>query len=214
MTTRRLPLALLAVLVAVGALFGAGVLGHTLAGGSTPGENSAEAGFARDMQAHHLQAVEMASIIHGKADDETLRTVAYDMLTTQLHQVGQMFAWLDTWGLSPTGSEAPMAWMSRVDGHDHGEGPGGQMLLEEGRIPGMATEEELARLRAATGVEAETLFLELMIDHHTGGLPMAEAVLAASDRPEVVRMARGMIRAQASEIELMESLLAERRAAS
>jgi uncharacterized protein (DUF305 family) len=212
MTTRRLPLVLLAVLAAAGVVFGAGALGYTLAEGSTPGEDSAEAGFARDMQVHHLQAVEMASIIHGKTDDETLSTVAYDMLTTQQHQVGQMFAWLDLWGLPPTGTEEPMTWMSRVEGH--GEGPGGEMLLEDGRMPGMATDEELARLREATGVEAEVLFLELMIDHHAGGLPMAEAVVAASDHPEVARMARGMIRAQTSEIELMESLLAERRAAS
>ena len=41
-------------------------------------------------------------------------------------------------------------------------------------MPGMATEAEVARLAAATGVEADRLFLTLMIRHHQGAIAMVD----------------------------------------
>ena len=75
---------------------------------------------------------------------------------------------------------------------------------------GMATAEELARLRAARGVDAEVLFLQLMIRHHEGGVMMAKAILPQSTREEVVAMARSIDESQAAEIAAMTEMLAER----
>jgi uncharacterized protein (DUF305 family) len=74
----------------------------------------------------------------------------------------------------------------------------------------MASDAELARLRQASGREAESLFLRLMIRHHEGGVEMARAILAQSDRDEVVTMARSIESTQAGEIALMREMLAER----
>ena len=65
------------------------------------------------MQTHHAQAVEMAFLVRDRTDDEDLRTVAYDIITSQQQQAGQMYGWLVQWGLPQTGSRPPMAW---VDG--------------------------------------------------------------------------------------------------
>ena len=89
-----------------------------------PGEDSAEAGFARDMIVHHAQAVEMAEIVRGKTESEDVGTLAPDIALTQQAQIGMMQGWLQVWGLLPTGSEPAMSWM--------GEPTNGPM-------PGMAT---------------------------------------------------------------------------
>ena len=77
-------------------------------------------------------------------------------------------------------------------------------------MPGLATDAELAQLRSLTGVDAEKLFLKLMIAHHNGGIDMAEAVLARTTNKTVSSLARGMVKAQQSEVDYMEGLLAKR----
>ena len=183
-----LPLALLAAL-AVAAVF---VVYLSM---RPPDDGSVEAGFARDMSTHHAQAVEMAGIARGKTQSEEIRTLATDIMLTQQAQTGQMRGWLDVWGLSPTGSEPAMAWM----GHP-----------TEGRMPGMATPEEINRLREASPEEADRLFLRLMIPHHKAAVPMAEAVLESTRRPEVENLARTIAVSQRGEIQIMEELLRER----
>ena len=92
-TRRAWPLIVVAVVVVVvtGALaFSAGRL--SVAAAQTPSGTSAEAGFARDMQVHHQQGVELAMIVRDRTDDEATRTLAYDIATTQAQQAGQLFA--------------------------------------------------------------------------------------------------------------------------
>jgi uncharacterized protein (DUF305 family) len=165
---------------------------------ATPGSTSAEAGFARDMQVHHLQGVEMSLIVRDRTADENMRRLAYDMATTQGHQAGQLYGWLAAWGLDQLGSQPPMTWMGHT-GH-------GMAVL----MPGMATAEQMATLSAASGVEAERIFLGLMITHHRGALEMSEALLERSEHPAVVAFARGVLLSQRSEIELMTAMLKER----
>jgi uncharacterized protein (DUF305 family) len=162
-----------------------------------PGDDSAEAGFARDMIVHHAQAVEMSGIVLDRTNDERIRTLANDIALTQQGQIGQMQGWLDVWGLPPTGSEPAMTWM----GHPH-----------EGLMPGMATAEELNEMRAAPPEEAEEMFLRLMIEHHEAAIPMTEAVLERSDTEAVTNLADAIASSQTSEVRVMQDLLADRSA--
>ena len=183
-----LPLALLAAL-AVAALFAVYLTGRP------PGDDSVEAGFARDMSTHHAQAVEMAEIVQNKTHSDDIRILASDIALTQQGQIGQMRGWLDVWGLSPTGPEPAMAWM----GHPM-----------EGRMPGMATPGQINHLREASSEEADKLFLQLMIPHHQAAIPMARAVIEDTDRPEVERLAETMISSQKAEIKIMQDMLRKR----
>lgn len=175
-----------------------------------PSSTSAEAGFARDMQVHHDQGVQMAMIVRDATDDPDVRLLAYDIATTQAHQSGQMYGWLTEWGLPQAGPEPSMTWMTRPgrssDGHSHGGAghtPGEPM-------PGLATSAEIEELSTASGVEAERLFLTLMIDHHLGAIEMAEAVLERSSHSSVQAFATAVVRSQQSEIDQMREMLAER----
>jgi uncharacterized protein (DUF305 family) len=171
-------------------------------GPSTPGDRSPEAGFARDMQVHHDQAVQMAFVIRDETSDPTLRAIAFDIITTQQQQSGQMAAWLQSWGLSPTGTAPPMTWMEGHTGHG---APGSAPT--PGVMPGMATAAQLAELESADGVRAERLFLTLMIAHHRGGVLMADAVLTTTEQPQVRRLATAIASSQRAEIEQMTELL-------
>ncbi len=178
----------------------------------TPSDTSAEAGFARDMQTHHGQAVEMALLVRDRSDDPEIRLLALDIATAQTQQQGQMFAWLAMWGLPQTSSEPEMTWMSRpaLDGSGgHSEHSAGDHVPGE-PMPGLASFEQMQALQQAEGVEAERLFLELMIAHHIGGVEMAEAVVARSDEQVVLDLAAGMIALQQKEIDYMTELLEAR----
>jgi uncharacterized protein (DUF305 family) len=167
---------------------------------STPGDNSAEAGFSRDMAVHHEQAVEMAFIVRDDTDNKEVRDFAYDIANTQANQRGMMLGWLDLWGLTPTSSTAPMAWMgmSAYKAHD------GSLM------PGMATNTQMDELRNAKGKTAEVLFLHLMIAHHKGGIDMAQGVLDMSKNHSVDRLATTIVQGQMSEIDQMNTMLKER----
>ncbi|MFC4059670.1 DUF305 domain-containing protein [Planomonospora corallina] len=206
---RRVAVAVLACLAA--AVAAVLILGRT----GEPADASAEAGFARDMAVHHAQAVEMSFIARDGGTDEALRRLAYDIIVTQTAQRGIFMGWLQQWELTQASDRPPMAWMA---GHGHGGGASTAASPEaspgsasgEAAMPGMASEEELQRLREATGKEQEVLFLQLMIRHHEGGVEMAEGLLRLSDRDEVVTMARHIVNSQSGEIKLMKDMLAQR----
>jgi len=195
-----------AVLAVVIAGAGGLLLGDRLAS-STPDADSVDAGFARDMQIHHAQAVEMSLIVRDGTRDEGVRTLAYDILTSQQQQRGQMFAWLEEWSLPQTSTDPLMEWMGGTDmsGMQVGGGSEGDAVM-----PGMATTEELDELREAPGVEAEIRYLELMTVHHRAGVQMATYAADHAREQQVVDLAEAMRTGQASEISLMEDMLEAR----
>jgi uncharacterized protein (DUF305 family) len=220
----------------VAALLGAGLLAltacssdhadhataTTMAGAGTvagaPAEGSPEAGFARDMSVHHAQAVAMAEAIRDRTTDPDLKVLATDIALGQQGQIGRMSGWLDEWGLDQTSTATPMAWI-RSDNLLSGTSdsmagmPGmgdGMALLPDGRMPGMATRPEVSALSTLPIADAEISFLQLMITHHKAGVEMADAVLARTSRPDVVRLATSIVNGQQAEIALMTDMLANR----
>jgi uncharacterized protein (DUF305 family) len=200
-------------LVLVGVLaFTAGRLSAPEA--AAPAGDSAAAGFARDMQVHHAQAVEMAMTVRDRTDDPDVRILAYDIALTQQQQIGQMYAWLTLWGLPQTSSSPPMEWMAQHAGEADAEGMTmGDAEPMPGAMPGMASREDLARLAQLSGRAAEVLFLELMTAHHVGGVTMAQAVLDRPAPAEVHLLAQAMVNAQNAEMTVMATMLEERGAA-
>lgn len=161
----------------------------------TPGDNSVDAGFARDMSEHHAQGVEMAGIVYRRTQDPAIRLLAYDILTTQQAQIGMMNGWLSLWNLPSTRDQLPMAWMG------HGM---------EGPMPGMATDEEVASLETLAPAEMDRTFLRLMIAHHKGALDMAAYAAENAGESLVRTIARAMATSQSGEIKTMEAMLTER----
>ena len=183
-------LAALALLV-VG--FIGGILAPSL---RAPGNNSPEAGFARDMSTHHGQAVAMAMLEVQNGSDPGVRQLAEDIATTQQAQIGMMSVWLQDWKLLPTGSRPPMAWM-----------PEGSSELANGLMPGMATVDQLNELSAARGKASDVLFCQLMLRHHIGGIHMVEGILAVTHNSTVRTLAETMLSGQQGEVTVLQQEL-------
>jgi uncharacterized protein (DUF305 family) len=177
---------------------------------AAPGTDSPEAGFARDMQVHHAQAIQLAMDIYRETDDADLRILAYDIAIGQSAQRGEMYDWLVKWGLPQAGAPM-MSWMAHADG-EHGAhgGPAATPLTDEQarKAMGMATDAEISELEAATGQPADCLFLQLMIRHHQGAIPMAQAVIELGSDPRVLQVARSMKAGQTAEIDAMKGMQA------
>lgn len=206
---RTLPPWWAVLLVAIGVAAAAFAIGRFSTFGTstptTPGTTSPEAGFARDMQVHHGQAVEMAMDIYRTTDNDDIRVLAYDIATTQSAQKGEFYDWLVKWGLPQAGGPL-MSWMTSADvGHDHEMAPDASEADLWAEM-GMASSAELAAMRDATGTAADCQFLALMIRHHEGAVPMAQALLQLGSDPRALTVAQGVIDTQSAEIELMTSL--------
>jgi len=160
-----------------------------------PADDSAEVGFARDMMVHHGQAVEMAVLLFNRTEDETMRILAQDIFITQQGQIGMMLGWLDLWGHSFAGGDASMAWMD---------------MPMDGPMPGMATRDSVNRLQTLQGVEADILFMQLMIPHHQGGVIMAQGALERTEQPQVRLLAETIVNSQTAEIAYMQELLQQK----
>ena len=190
---RRHALLLGAAVIALVLGFAAGTVVPQL---RTPGDDSVEAGFARDMSTHHAQAVEMSMIAYPKATDTEVKTSAYNIALGQQAEIGIMQTWLKDWHLLPTGTRPKMAWM-----------PDGQQTLVNGLMPGMATDAELAQLTNATGKQLDILYCQLMLRHHLGGIHMIDGLLAESHDAQVTDVAQTMKRNQQAEIDVFRQTL-------
>lgn len=181
----------------------AGVIGGLALGRSTattygPAAGSLDVGFLQDMTVHHDQAVEMAVWARNNTADPQIRQIAYDIESAQTSQIGRMEGWLTLWGqpLTPPSGQY-MAWMG----------------MPSSSMPGMASPDDLARLRAASGRDLDVAFLQLMLRHHEGGLPMMQAAATGASVPAVRALARSMVASQTSEVGVMTQMLADRGAA-
>ncbi|MFY4720036.1 DUF305 domain-containing protein [Streptomyces sp. LaBMicrA B280] len=167
----------------------------------TPTADSADAGFARDMAVHHQQAVEMSYIVRDHTKNEDVRRLAYDIAQTQANQRGMLLGWLDLWGLPKVSADPPMTWM----------GMGGMVTAKDGSLmPGMATNTQMKKLATLNGKQAEVFYLQLMTNHHKGGIHMAEGCVAKCTVGVEKRLAQGMVDAQQSELQVMAGMLKER----
>ncbi|MGW6795831.1 DUF305 domain-containing protein [Streptomyces chartreusis] len=145
--------------------------------------NSADVSYARMMIAHHTQALEMTELAPDRAESTKVTKLAERIAAAQKPEIAAMQGWLETQGKAGHG-----------DGHDHGS------------MPGMATEAQLEKLRAARGKAFDQLFLTLMITHHEGAITMATDVKGQGNNIRVEEMADEVIAQQTSEITRMRDM--------
>lgn len=188
---------LVVLLLLVGAVGGI-LVERTAAPDYGPGNGSIDTAFLQDMGVHHQQAVQMAVWERANTTDPALRQLAFDIESSQTAQIGRMEGWLTLWEqpLSPPDGQF-MGWMG----------------MPMPAMPGMATPEELARFKTTTGPAMDTMFLQLMLRHHRGGIPMARAAAERASVPAVQQLAASIVRAQSAEVATMTRMLAERGAA-
>jgi uncharacterized protein (DUF305 family) len=152
-----------------------------------PGEGSVEVGFYQDMLTHHAQALGIATLVVANGESPTVRSYASEVLTFQGFETGVMTQALDDWGYSPTErSDEAMAWMG--------------MGVPVEQMSGLLTDEQMDRLRDAQGAGLDARFLDLVAEHHRGGLHMALYAAENAGDSDVRELAARIARNQAKEI--------------
>ena len=136
--------------------------------------------FATMMIPHHQQAIDMSEFALANSSNSDVKKLAQQIIDAQAHEIEQMQSW--------------------IDGHGH-EVHGDHDMM------GMASEEDLAKLKNLTSPEFDELFLNLMIVHHEGALDMV-SMLDGTDKAEAQELAAHIVEVQKAEIELMKQLLA------
>src|SRR4051794_30868755 len=174
------------VITVLACAFLAATLGYWLGKPGPLDADSVDVGFLKDMTHHHEQAVQMAVIEQENGSDPVIRGFATEILRRQSFELGVMATTLDKFGHGPEPNETAMAWMGEPTPVD--------------AMPGLATPEEMDRLRAAKGAEADALFLELMTDHHRGGVHMATYAYEHAQSDSVRDLAQLMAYVQSTEI--------------
>lgn len=136
--------------------------------------NRADIMFMNMMIIHHDQAIEMAELAENRTDNENILELSGNISKAQRSENEQMAEWLRQLG-----------YQRPVRGH---------------RMAGMASNEEMERLENSTGSEFDLLFSKLMIEHHRGGIQMAQNFIQSGRNPELIELEREMVEAQTQEI--------------
>jgi uncharacterized protein (DUF305 family) len=164
-----------------------------------PAPSAADVHFMSGMIPHHAQAVIIADWAMERAADRRVRVLAERMAVGQADEIALIQDWLRQNNQTVPAADATHHVM------DHG-GMQHPMLM-----PGMLTDEEMARLDAATGVAFDRLFLTLMIRHHEGAIIMVNELFAsegAAREPFIFEFASHVYADQTTEIHHMQQILA------
>ena len=154
---------------------------------------AADVRFMKGMIGHHAQALEMVALLPARTSRDGMKLLAKRIEVSQTDEIKLMQDWLRARGETPP------------DAHAH-HLPGATLM------PGMLTAEEMSSLTAATGVEFDRLFLQLMIKHHDGALVMVKELFGsagAGQDSEIFAFASDVEADQAMEIQRMRMLLKE-----
>jgi uncharacterized protein (DUF305 family) len=166
-------------------------------------------GFAQDMSVHHRQAVLMAGLARDRSTDPAIRSIAFDIETNQLEQIGRMQGWLSLWDAAPVPTGRYMTWMTdtSMPGMAHGSGSGTAGVAA---MPGMASSADLEQLRATGGAQFDVLFLQLMLRHHQGGVSMATYTAQHAETGQVRNLAEKIVVSQGAESQYLAQLITQR----
>ncbi|WP_236794406.1 DUF305 domain-containing protein [Amycolatopsis sp. GM8] len=145
--------------------------------------NTADVTFAQAMIPHHQQAIEMAGLAASRSTNAKVKDLAGRIQSAQDPEIQQMQTWLAQWG------------ESAMPGMNHGS------------MTGMMTDTDMEKLRQAGGLAFDTLFLQLMVQHHQGAIEMARTELAQGSSTDAKALAQRIIDGQTAEITEMRQLL-------
>ncbi|MFE5831806.1 DUF305 domain-containing protein [Streptomyces sp. NPDC056488] len=150
--------------------------------------NDADVMFAQMMIPHHEQALEMAELARGRAEDAGVKKLVAAIERAQDPEIRRMRAWLKGWDRPESAGHA--------GGHGSGHG-----------MAGMMSEQDMKDLAGARGEEFDRAFAELMIAHHEGAVTMAEEERRNGLDPAARKLADDVVRTQSAEITELRKIL-------
>ncbi|NUN65879.1 DUF305 domain-containing protein [Pseudanabaena biceps] len=172
---------------------------HGMMGGGMMNGEVADRHFIEMMIPHHDGAVKMADLALQKSKNPEVRTLAEAIKHDQTLEITQMRDWYKQWYKADVPAMAmtnPLASSRPMPNHSMMGMNGGKMGM------GNMMASDLSMLETAKDGEFDKLFVAQMIPHHKMALMMSNMIVD-SDRPELRKLARDILRSQSQEIEQM-----------
>ncbi len=169
---------------------------------STTEHNDADVAFATDMLQHHAQALSMVDLTMGRTLDPEVQQLAEQIREAQSPEIETFADWLTDWD-----EEIPETMRDHANA---GHGDGDMSDSMEGMdtdMPGMMSAEDMDALQNAPDDEFQTLWLEMMIEHHEGAVEMAKLEQEDGKYEPAVDLAGDIVESQSGEIETMKNTL-------
>ena len=164
----------------------------------------ADVKFMTDMIGHHAQALIMADLAPKNGASPEVRTLAARIINAQKGEIATMQTWLRE-------RDQPVPEV-RIDGLNlmiHGPGMDHSSHM---KMVGMLSQEQLVELSEAKGTEFDRLFLEYMIQHHSGAVTMVKTLIntdGAAQDEQAFRLSTDINVDQITEIERMKLMLSQ-----
>ncbi|MEK6439189.1 DUF305 domain-containing protein [Pseudonocardia sp. T1-2H] len=170
--------------------------------------NAADVAFVQAMIPHHAQAIAMSQFAEQRATSPQVKQLATQISQAQGPEIAQMQAMLQSWGLpaQPT-SSAGTSGTTGMNGMNGGSTSATPGASGTSGMPGMMSDQQMQQLSAATGTAFDRMFLQMMIQHHTGAVDMSQTELRDGQNPDAKALAQKIIDAQRAEITQMQQLL-------
>lgn len=163
----------------------------------------ADVHFMVGMIGHHAQALIMSELAPDNNASPEIQSLAKRIINAQEDEIASMQQWLEDRGQTVPEIE--------IDGlHLMLHGVEGHHSTHKTDMPGMLSQEQLQELAEAQGEEFDRLYLQYMIEHHTGAVVMVKELFGtdgAAQDEEVFRLASDVQVDQITEIERMELML-------
>jgi uncharacterized protein (DUF305 family) len=167
---------------------------------STTEHNDADVEFASNMLQHHAQALAMVDLTIDRPLDPEVQQLAEQIRDAQAPEIETFTDWLTDWD-----EEVPETVRDHSNaGHDMDDM--GDSMNDE-NMPGMMTSDDMGALEDASDAEFQTMWLEMMIEHHEGAVEMAKAEQQDGQYKPAVDLAADIEKSQTRETTLMRSLL-------
>ena len=159
----------------------------------------ADIDFMAGMIPHHAQAIVMAGWCGSHGARKDVAILCERIVVGQRDEIALMQQWLSDRGLPVPDAKSTRHRMKMPNGQEH------DMLM-----PGMLSDDEMAALDRARGVEFDRLFLEGMIRHHQGAIDMVTVLFksyGAAQDEVVFKFANDVHTDQEIEINVMKDML-------
>lgn len=138
--------------------------------------------FIDTMIAHHQSAIDMANLAATNTNNAELKKFAVQISADQTREINQMKDWREKWYA----------------------GKPSALNME---MPGMADsmKMDMSKLNTAKDKNFDLAFIEMMIPHHEGAVTMSREAQQKAEHSEIKTLANEIIKAQESEIKLMQN---------
>jgi len=144
----------------------------------------------------------MVDLTRNRPLDPEVQQLAEQIRDAQAPEIETFTDWLTDWD-----EEIPETMRDHANaGHDMDD-MGDSMEGMDSDMPGMMSADDMTALKDASDADFQTMWLEMMVEHHEGAVEMAQTETEDGQYKPAIDLADTIVSSQTEEIDTMKGLL-------